>query len=309
MTTHGTFTFDAENDADCQAFTFTSDNNGNDQTSAGVISSANTAAEFCWDEDGGNSGSVGPDSGQGGDPDGYLYTECSSPGASGDLYTMTFDTVLNASVEQWQFNFYSMQRGPSQDDNQSTFEVQINESSGGWFTVTGWYFGGNGVDVLASTWVSRSVDLSDSGANVDSSTEVRILITNVAATAWHGDIGIDTLTIIGTTLGIVGTAAAVLSSSITGTASGTVATPTTKYVRGLLYMSDGETLVADGKVVRMYDATDDSFMAETTISDQTTYNFSFTDIHVVHHDTYVILAPGQGLTNDETVCTKFITPV
>lgn len=200
MTTHGPFTFDSANDADCQEFTFTSDNGGSGQTSAGVITAAGTAAEFCHDTNGGNSSNVGPDQGQGGVGDGYLYTECSTPGANTDEYTMTFDTVLDASAEQWQFNFYTCQRGPAIGNNHSTCVVQINENSGGWTTVTGGSFGGSGDDTTDGTdWVSRSVDLSDSGANTDSSTEVRLLITTDGPTnAWHGDYGIDTVEIVGT---------------------------------------------------------------------------------------------------------------
>lgn len=200
MTTHGPFTFDTENDSDCQRFDFYSVNGGSGQGSGVLISSAGTAAEFCHDTNGGNSTGVGPSQGQGGVGDGYLYTECSSPGANGDLYQMVFDTVLDASAEQWQFNFYSMQCGPVIGNNQSLFDVQINEDSGGWVTVTGGDFGGTGEDTTSQTdWISRSVDLSDSGANVDASTQVRILIeTQGPANAWHGDIGIDTVEIVGT---------------------------------------------------------------------------------------------------------------
>lgn len=196
MTTHGPFTFDVVNDSDCQRFDFTSGGNG--QTSGVLISAAGVAADFCHDTNGGNSTNVGPDQGQGGVGDGYLYTECSSPGANNDEYTMTFDTILNAAIEQWQFNFYTIQRGPAIGNNQSTCEVQINESGGGWVTVA--TFGGSGDDTTDGTaWDSRSVDLSEGGANTDSSTQVRILITTQGPTnAWHGDYGIDTVTIVGT---------------------------------------------------------------------------------------------------------------
>lgn len=196
MTTHGPFTFDSENDADCQAFTYTSDGNG--QTTAGQISAAGTAADFCHDTDGGNSSSVGPDFGQGGDPDGYLYTECSSPGASGDEYTMTFDTVLDASAEQWEFNFYWCQRGPSAGNNDSFCEVQINENGAGWVTVA--TFGGVGEDTTTTVWNSESVDLSESGVNADANTQVRIRIESQSETTWHADFGIDTVEIVGTPL-------------------------------------------------------------------------------------------------------------
>jgi hypothetical protein len=195
MTTHGPFAFDTENDADCQRFDYTSGGNG--QTSGVLISAAGVAADFCHDTNGGNSAGVGPSEAQDA-PGGYLYTECSSPGANGDLYTMEFDTVLDAAAEQWQFNFYSMQTGPAIGNNQSLFRVQINENSGGWVTVAS--FGGSGQDSTDQTnWISRSVDLSESGVNVDSSTLVRIEIETQGPTnAWHGDIGIDTVEIVGT---------------------------------------------------------------------------------------------------------------
>lgn len=196
--THGPFSFDTENDSDCQRFDFTSDGNG--QTSGVLISAAGVAADFCHDTNGGNSTNIGPQFGQGGDPDGYLYTECSSPGANADEYTMTFDTVLNASLYQWQFNFYTCQKG---DDCDTACVVQINENSGGWVTVSGGSFGGSGDPAKLNTadttaWTSRSVDLSESGANTDSSTQVRLLITSAGATTWHADYGIDTVELVGT---------------------------------------------------------------------------------------------------------------
>lgn len=198
MTTYGTYTFDAEDDTDCQAFLW---NSSQGQTVADTLDPAGTVAKFCHDTNGGNSSNVGPDSGQGGSPDGYAYSECSSPGANGDTYTMEFDTTLDASAEQWQFNFYTCQRGPAIGNNQSTCDVQINESGGGWSTVTGGDLGGAGDDTTTSTWVSRSIDMSESGANTDASTRIRLLITTQGPTnAWHADYGIDTVTIVGTPL-------------------------------------------------------------------------------------------------------------
>jgi hypothetical protein len=118
---------------------------------------------------------------------------------------MEFDTALDAAAEQWQFNFSTNQRGA---DNDVLCEVQINESGGGWVTVTGGTFGGpgeslppkvttGGVDI----WEPRSVDLSDGGANNDASTLVRILLTMPASgTTWHNDFGIDGISIVGTPL-------------------------------------------------------------------------------------------------------------
>lgn len=195
MTTHGPFTFDTQVGADADAWTFVSDNGANG------LNGANTARAWSHDVDNTVSTNVGPDHGQGGNPDGYVHPEASSPNAFGDTYHMTFNTVLDASAEQWQFNFYTNQRG---DNNNATCEVQINESGGGWTTVA--TFGGSGDPNKVATggahvWASRSVDLSQGGANTDSSTQVRILITMPASgTAWHNDYGIDTIEIVGTTL-------------------------------------------------------------------------------------------------------------
>lgn len=196
MTTHGTFTFDTQSGADADRFIYDSPT----QTAATLPSAAGTTRNLCHDTNGGNSTNVGPDTGQGGNPDGYLYTECSSPGANGDVYTIQFDTALDASAEQWQFNFYTCQRGPAIGNNQTLCDVQINENGAGWVTVSS-ELGGSGNDTTDGTaWTSQSIDLSESGANTDSSTLVRIRITSQAATTWWADYGIDTVTIVGTPL-------------------------------------------------------------------------------------------------------------
>ncbi len=244
MTTHGTFTFDAENDSDCQRFDFTSDGNG--QTSGVLISGPGTAADFCHDTNGGNSANVGPDFGQGGDPDGYLYTECSSPGASGDEYTMTFDTLLDALAEQWQFNFYWCQRGPAAGNNDAFCEVQINEDGGGWVTVA--TFGGVGEDSTSTVWNYESVDLSESGVNVDENTQVRIRIESQSETSWHADFGIDTVTIVGSPAGITSVTPSEFdmdNADIDITSSGDVFDASGNDV----YISDADTLAGSANEV------------------------------------------------------------
>lgn len=196
MTTHGTFSFPSATTGDVDRFIY--DSVG--QTAATLPAAANTDQYICWDSNGGNSANVGPDQGSDGVGDGYLYSECSSPGANGDVYTLQFDTALDASAEQWQFNFYTCQRGPAIGNNQSTCTVQINESGGGWVDVSG-QLGGSGNDTTDGTaWTSQSIDLSESGANTDSSTLVRIRWVSQAGTAWHADYGVDTIQIVGTTL-------------------------------------------------------------------------------------------------------------
>ena len=193
--THGPFTFDADNDADESAWTFVSDFGTN-----GLLPSGSTRS---WSHDTNETPStgVGPQSGQGGNPDGYVYTEASSPAALSDTFHMTFDTTLNASTETWQIEFYTNQRG---NDNHVVAQVQINENGGGWVNV-GSSFGGEGGEVATGgndVWTKRTVDLSNSGANTDSSTQVRILLTfpSSVTNVWHNDYGIDTVTITGVTI-------------------------------------------------------------------------------------------------------------
>ncbi len=198
MTTHGTFTFDTQSGADADRFLYTDPV----ATDATLPQASGTVRRWCHDTNETPSTGVGPQSGAGGDPDGYLYNEMSSPGAFNDVFLLTFDTTLDASAEQWQFNFKTNQRG---NDNNVVSQVQINESGGGWVDV-GSAFGGSGdPDKVATSgtdiWSSRSVDLSNGGANVDASTQVRIELTVPASgTTWHNDYGIDEIQIVGTVL-------------------------------------------------------------------------------------------------------------
>jgi len=194
--THGTFTFDADNDSDEDAWTWTS--------SAGSgLFAANTERYWSHEVDETASSGVGPQSGQGCTPacsDGYVYTEMSSPGAFDDLFDMEFNTNLDASTHSWEITFYHNQRG---DDHDATVQVEINENGGGWTSV-GSQFGGSGDPAKVNrwgndVWTLRTVDLSNSGANTDANTDVRILITMPSSgTEWHNDAGIDTVTITGT---------------------------------------------------------------------------------------------------------------
>lgn len=280
MTTYGPYSFDAEDDSDCQAFLWTSSQG---QTVANTLDPAGTTAKFCHDTDGGNSVNVGPDYGQGGNPDGYAYSECSSPGASGDTYMCEFNTTLDASAEQWQFNFYTCQRGPAIGNNQSTCVVQINESGGGWTTVAS--FGGSGDDTTTTVWVSRSVDLSQSGANTDSSTRVRILITTQAATAWHGDYGIDTIEIVGTLLegisSIDPTTFDMDNGDVDINGDGFEATQGT----GTVYISDANTLAGSANEVEIENGIN-------TWSD-TLINLDLTGLTATERANLNTLGPGQ----------------
>lgn len=205
MTTHGPFGFATATTDGSDEFLWTNTQPGPPSQDADTLPATTGNLQWWWNDDDTGSTGVGPESGQEGDPEGYVHPETSDTGTGfNDTYDMEFDTTLDASAEQWQFNFYTSQRG---DDNDMLCEVQINESGGGWNTVANGTFGGSGdptkeaTNTTPSLWTSRSVDLSESGANTDSSTRVRILLTMPAAgTTWHNDYGIDTIEIVGTPL-------------------------------------------------------------------------------------------------------------
>ncbi len=200
-TIYGVFTFDADNDADEAAWTFVSDNGPN-----GLLPSNSTRS---WSHETQKSPTkdIGPESGQGGNPDGYVYTEAGDkspfPQASfDDTFHMTFDTILDASAESWVMDFFTNQRG---DENYVVAQVQIKEGGGSWTNV-GSSFGGPGDPCKVpkkgnDVWIQRTVDLSNGGANTHSSTQVRIFLTFPSSgTIEHNDYGIDTITISGTVI-------------------------------------------------------------------------------------------------------------
>ena len=198
--THGPFTFDNDNDADEDAWTWVSDN-GPDG-----LRSPDSVRSWSHEDQDTDTNNVGPESGEcDEDKDGYAYTEAGHDHTSAsfdDTFHMTFDTTLNALLNTWQIEFYTNQRG---NDNDVVGQVQINESGGGWVNV-GSSFGGSGDPNKVSSggndiWAKRTVDLSNGGANTDSSTQVRILLTFPSSgTIEHNDYGIDTITISGTVI-------------------------------------------------------------------------------------------------------------
>ena len=157
---------------------------------------------WSWDQDDSPSFDVGPSSGAGGSPDGYLYTESSSPASGGDQQMLevedqtnpgnprTFDAATYSLLVQWKTN----QRG---DDNNATCELQTNENGAGW--VTRFSCGGpSDPDKVASAgadyWVQREVDLT--GVVSHASTRIRLLVTlGATGSVFHNDYGIDDVTI------------------------------------------------------------------------------------------------------------------
>ena len=181
-----TYTFDADNDADESAWTFNSPQGGGLQAAGG------SNGFWVHDTDDTPSADVGPTSGQGGNPDGYVYTEASAPGAFNDVFTMTYNTVLDASTIDWDLSFYWNQRG---NDNTATLNVQTNEGGGGWVT-RATYGGGDQATGAAQVWNFETIDLA--GVISDPSTQIRFVVTFPAAgTAWNNDFGLDTITING----------------------------------------------------------------------------------------------------------------
>ncbi len=188
----GPYTFDADNDADESAWTFISDFGTNGLNASG------TTRAWSHDVDDTPSADVGPTSGQGGNPDGFVYTEASAPTAAGDTFTMTHNTAVNAATSNWGVEFYWNQRG---NDNLATVEVQTNENSAGW--VTRGTYGTSGPNVAtagAQVWNYASLDLT--GVVSDSSTQIRLLVTlGTTGNIWNNDFGIDTISLIATPIG------------------------------------------------------------------------------------------------------------
>jgi hypothetical protein len=191
----GFFTFDTQTGSDADEFLYT-DPVAVDQT---LPQAANTARRWCWTDIDTVSTNVGPEFGVGGDPDGFLYTEASSPAAFNDEFYLEFDTTLDASTNNIEVQFKTNQRG---DANDCTCVVETNENGAGWVE-RGATFGGSGDpnkvgSGVAQIWASRSVDLT--GLISDASTRIRIkIVFPSAGTAFHNDYGLDEIAFIGTT--------------------------------------------------------------------------------------------------------------
>ncbi len=167
----------------------------------GGLQAENSYRQWCWHNLDTTSSNVGPTSGAGGSPDGYVYTEGSSTGVAGDEFEMELDETLdclnndNVTVE-WKTN----QRGT---DNDATCQLQTNEDGAGWVN-RGALFGGSGDSDKVATggtqiWSQRSVDISALGVD-DASTRVRLKIIFGGSTIWNCDYGIDEVEVTGDTL-------------------------------------------------------------------------------------------------------------
>lgn len=156
----------------------------------------NTARRWCWHNADTTSSNVGPTSGAGGSPDGYVYTEASSPAVSGDSFEMQLAATVDCEAnENVTVNFKTNQRGTSND---ATCQLQTNENGAGWVN-RGALFGGSGdPDKVATSgtqiWSQRSVDISALGVS-HASTAIRIVV--VIATNWNADYGLDEFEVVG----------------------------------------------------------------------------------------------------------------
>lgn len=195
---YGPYTFDAQADGDAAAFSWT------DQTgTTTALQNANSAGRWCFDTNATTSSNVGPDHGQGGSPDGYAYTEMSSQ-TSGDIWIVEFGTALDASTNNIEVDYYWCMRG---DAVRATIQLQTNENGAGW--VNRGSQTGYGDETIpgtsgATTWWNKTVDLT--GLVSNASTRVRWYIVATAdptSSMWHNDIGIDTITITGTTSTVI----------------------------------------------------------------------------------------------------------
>ena len=190
----GHYTFDTQTGSDADAFLYTDPV----ATDATLPQGPNTARRWCHDTDDTTSSNVGPTSGEGGDPDGYLYTEASSPAAFNDEFYLELDQTLDASTHNITVEFSTNQRG---NDNDAECVVETNENGAGWVE-RGSTFGGSGdpnkvLSAGTQIWAQRSVDLT--GLISDASTRIRIKITFPASgTSWHNDYGLDRIAFIGT---------------------------------------------------------------------------------------------------------------
>lgn len=192
---HGPFGFDTATTEGSDDFLYDSPNQ-----SGATLPATSQNRRWRWDNNDTPSTNIGPESGAGGDPDGYLYTEASNTGDGfNDVYTMELDFTLDAEANNIVANFKTNQRG---NDNDSTCVIETNENGAGWVE-RGTVFGGSGDPDKVSTsgsqiWSSRVTDLT--GLISHASTRLRIKVTFPSSgTSWHNDYGIDDVEVVGTT--------------------------------------------------------------------------------------------------------------
>lgn len=193
----GTYTFDTQSGSDADAFLWT-DPVG---TEASLPQSPTVARRWNHETDDTLSTNIGPTSGAGGDPDGYVYSEASAPGAVDDDFIIEHEDTgsartFDASANDITVEFKTNQRG---DDNDANCFVETNENAAGW--VTRATFGGSGDSDKVATagsqiWASRSVDLTGLISHASTRIRIRIRLESVGL-VWHCDYGLDEIVFIG----------------------------------------------------------------------------------------------------------------
>ncbi len=173
--------------------------NGPDQEDAPLLATPNNDndQQWVWDDNDTTSGGVGPQSGAGGSPDGYAYTETSGASVALDVYTAERDASFDASANDITVSFKTNQRG---DDNNATCVVETNENGAGWVERGATFGGASDPDKVASNgaqiWSQRTVDLT--GLVSHATTRIRIKVTiGGTGTLWNNDFGIDEVQIVG----------------------------------------------------------------------------------------------------------------
>ena len=174
-----TYTFPDYATANDGSWTYTASGGRNGLQNAGGF-----AGYWTWDQNTTPSSGVGPLHGVDGDPEGYVFTESSSPTAVDENFVMTLTNAVDASQYALSVSFYYSQDFNG-DPGELYFEVWDGDS---WEQV---FFNNSPCDV--ADWVQVDNDLS---AYTNSDFKIRFR-TIVKGTAWRNDCGIDNVRIYG----------------------------------------------------------------------------------------------------------------
>lgn len=184
MAFNTTYNFDAQTGGNNADWSFIS------PTATG-LQAEGTVRNWSWSQDETPSTSRGPINGQGagGAVDGYIYTEASSPTANGDVFRLELVDSLNANTQEITMSWYYSARTGAVTSDASIQVEAWNGSS--WVQVSDT---GN-IASLDAVWVLQNSDFT---SYTNSDFKVAIIITlGSSGTAWHKDIGLDTINIVG----------------------------------------------------------------------------------------------------------------
>jgi len=185
---YGSYSFDTIDGADADAWLWT----GYDGTVYTGLGAA-VGGRWSWDDNETTSSDTGPQSGAGGDPDGYVYIESSSPtGLDDEFYIELEDEGSPGSPKSFvtgvaNLTFKTCQAGT---DNNATIDVEKNEDGGGWVSV----FSAGGpsdpekISYGTNNWVQRQVNLTLGGTT----NRIRIRVTMPSSgTVFYNDYALD----------------------------------------------------------------------------------------------------------------------